>query len=67
MAPGRTRPGRPRLGEPSAASRKRTFAVPLDMDAALQRLVEARGISIQAALREAVDLWLKNEAKRQRV
>jgi hypothetical protein len=35
--------------------------VPLLVDAELQRLVEARGISFQRAIREALDLWIKAE------
>jgi hypothetical protein len=34
------------------------------MDAELQKCVEARGISIQAALREAVALWVKRECEK---
>lgn len=61
MPPGRSKPGRPRRGEPPAPARKRTIAFPVDQDDALQAKAHQLGISLQAAVRQAVDEWLEHQ------
>ena len=51
--------GRPKRHEAPAPSRKRTLLVPLEMDEELVKVAEAKGLSVHAALREAVALWLE--------
>lgn len=58
MPPGRPKPGRPRRGEEPAPARKRTIAFPLDQDQALQARAQELGLSLQAAVRQAVEEWL---------
>ena len=57
----RTKPGRPARDEPPAPSRKRSVLVPSEHDADLVAKAAARGITVHAALREAIVLWLVTE------
>lgn len=61
MSPGRLKAGRPRRGEDPAPARKRTIAFPLDQDEALQARARELGISLQAAVRQAVEAWLERQ------
>lgn len=57
--PIRNAPGRPRKGEPPSPSRRRVVKVPLDLDQELERQAAARGVSYQAAVREAITRLLE--------
>lgn len=61
MPPGRKRPGRPRRGEDPAPSRKRTVAIPVEVDDQVQAQAQARGLSYQAVIREALAQWVERE------
>lgn len=54
----RQTPGRPKKGEPPAPSRRRVVKVPMELDEAIVEQAAARGLSYQAAVREAMVLWL---------
>ena len=57
--PIRKTPGRPRKGEPPAPSRRRVVKVPLDLDGQVVKTAQANGLSYQAAVRDALVLWLE--------
>jgi hypothetical protein len=56
--PIRKSPGRPGRGELPAPQRKRTVYLPLEVDVEMMQLAKPRGLSAQAAIREAVLIWL---------
>ena len=60
--PIRNTPGRPGRGEPPAPQKQRTVRIPKEIDQALQRTAEDLGLSVQAAIREAVVEWLERHA-----
>jgi len=56
--PIRKSPGRPGRNDPPAPSRRRGIRIPAEVDEQLVKAAADRGISVHAAVREAVLLWL---------
>ena len=62
--PIRRSPGRPKRNDPPAPSKRRVVKVPIDLDDLVVREAAARGLSYQAAAREALLLWLGTEVEK---
>ena len=56
--PIRKSPGRPGKDEPSAPSRRRGIRIPLEIDKLLEQVAAAKGLSVHAAIREAIQAWV---------
>ena len=61
--PFRKSPGRPATtrGEAPAPTRRRGIYIPVELDQRLVQKAEERGLSVQGAIREAIQEWVMKE------
>jgi hypothetical protein len=58
-----TRQGRPKKSEPKATTQTKNVRLPPELWAAIERIANGQGLSLHAAMRQAMIEWLGKRAK----